>query len=57
MVQPESYGNTMETKITFQAGFKCTKRTYSDVITAAQSPASFNYVWWLIEDFFAVEQA
>ncbi len=37
MVQSESYGNMMKTQIAFQAGFKCTKRSYSDVITAAQS--------------------
>jgi len=38
MVQSESYGNMLETKIAFRAGFKCTKRGYSDVITTAQSP-------------------
>ena len=37
MVQSESYGNMMKTQIAFQAGFKCTKRSYSNVITAAQS--------------------
>ncbi len=35
MVQSESYGNKMDTKIAFESGFKCKKRSYSNVITAA----------------------